>query len=96
MEGWVRPFVRYVQGSLRKMRFSRREGVFLLEYRADPRIHLPTEIFVPELQYPNGFDTKINGADVEVLWDDADRLLRLSTTEEGEVSVAVTRKGTTG
>jgi len=96
MEGWVRPFVRYVQGSLRKMRFSRREGIFVLEYRADPRIHLPTEIFVPELQYPIGFDTKIDGADVEVLWDDADRLLKLSATEEGKVSVTVRRKGTTG
>jgi hypothetical protein len=30
-------------------------GRFTLEYAADPTIGLPTEIFVPKIQYPHGY-----------------------------------------
>lgn len=50
----VRPYARAVAGEPLRMRFDRATRVFELEFRHDPAISAPTEIFVPDFQYPHG------------------------------------------
>ena len=92
LEGWVRPFARYIQGTPTKMSFSRKKGIFVLQYRADPAVSLPTEIFLPRLQFPKGYNLSTKGADLEASKDEEDNLLRLYAAEGKEISVTITRR----
>ena len=65
VEGFVRPFVRACQGVLKEMRFDRESGEFTFTFDADTSIDAPTEVYVPKVQYPNGFDFDAPGCTVE-------------------------------
>lgn len=55
LAGFVRPYARRVQGKIISVRFARKTGTFALEFIADLSIKAPTEIFIPDIQYPAGF-----------------------------------------
>jgi len=56
----VRPYVRAVAGTLRRMRFTLRTRLFEAEFDHDPQVSAPTEIFVPNLQYPSGLTVEVS------------------------------------
>ncbi len=58
--GFVRPYARKVAGLPRIMRFDPATRTFTLEYRGDPEINAPTEIFIPAVQYPNGYKVTLS------------------------------------
>lgn len=60
--GFCRPFGRHVQGRIAAMAFDRAARVFTLEFDADPAIDRPSEIYVPRLHYPAGFEVRTAGA----------------------------------
>jgi hypothetical protein len=66
LRGFVRPYARATAGEILEMRFDSRRGIFLLRYRPDPAISAPTEVFVPELQFPFGFAIEAEGCEAEV------------------------------
>ncbi|MGK2870857.1 MAG: hypothetical protein ACSLFL_01220, partial [Alphaproteobacteria bacterium] len=53
--GFVRPYARFIQGTLRWMHFDQRKRRFELGFEADPSLPAPTEIFIPHRQFPNGY-----------------------------------------
>jgi hypothetical protein len=67
LRGFVRPYARAVAGEILQMRFDARRGVFMLRYAPDQTVSAPTEIFVPELQFPRGFAIETEGCEAEVL-----------------------------
>jgi hypothetical protein len=67
LRGFARPYARATAGELLEMRFDARRGTFLLRFRPDPAIAAPTEVFVPELQFPCGFALEAEGCEPEVL-----------------------------
>jgi hypothetical protein len=91
LEGFVRPYPQYVQGTPKRVDFKRKTGVFTLIFDADPTIDAPTEVFVPRIQYPNGFRVEAPGLDIEE--DRSEQAVRLSAREPGEVTVKITAKG---
>jgi hypothetical protein len=66
LRGFSRPYARAVAGEILEMRFDLRRGRFLLRYRPDPAVAAPTEIFVPEHQFPEGFSLRTEGCEAEV------------------------------
>ena len=92
MEGWLRPYVRFVQGTPGKMKFNRKKGVFSFLYQSDPEITLPTEIYIPKLQYPKGYQVTITGGDLAMIRAEGDSLLRMTASESKEFLVLITRK----
>lgn len=50
----ARPYARKIAGQPLRMSFDLATRVFELEYRHDPNISAPTEIFLPGFQYPQG------------------------------------------
>ncbi len=91
MEGWLRPYVRYVQGTLKKMKYHRKKGIFSFIYQADPEISQPTEVFVPHFQFAKGYEVSITGGSTEISKDNSENLVRLMAKEKGEISVVITR-----
>ena len=65
LEAVVRPYARAVAGEPLRMHFDRRRRRFELEFRHDPKVSAPTEIFVPEYQYPRGYEVTVSDGSTE-------------------------------
>jgi hypothetical protein len=66
LRGFARPYARAAAGEIIEMRFDSRRGTFILRYRPDRAIGAPTEVFLPELQFPRGFDIETEGCEAEI------------------------------
>jgi hypothetical protein len=49
------------------MQFDRRRRVFDFVFRHDPKVAAATEIFVPALQYPQGYEVEVSDGTAERL-----------------------------
>lgn len=61
----VRPYPRAVAGEPLRMAFNLRRRFFQFEFRHDPGVTAPTEIFVPALQYPGGYRVEVSDGKFE-------------------------------
>ncbi|MBN1329891.1 MAG: cellulase family glycosylhydrolase [Candidatus Heimdallarchaeota archaeon] len=66
IEGFCRPYVKHLTGKLNTISFNRKTGRFALEFNNDTTIDEPTIIYVPQIQYPNGFTVLLNDSPIEV------------------------------
>ncbi len=66
LQAAVRPYARAVAGEPLRMRFEYRSGVFEFEFRHDPQVTAPTEFFVPNLPYPQGYAVEVSDGTFEV------------------------------
>jgi hypothetical protein len=62
----VRPFASRTAGEPLEMRFDFRTGTFEFSFRHDPSVEAPTELFVPNLQYPDGCDVEVSDGTYEM------------------------------
>merc|ERR1712151_862990 len=53
---FARPYAQAIAGTQASMKFDSATLRFSLEFVVDTSIKAPTEIVVPELRYPNGFN----------------------------------------
>lgn len=89
IEGFCRPYVRMAQGTIVGQRFDRESGLFEAEIDVDPSIRASTEIYVPDRQYPDGFDHDVtDSVTVEV----AEQTLTVLTTKAGILSIRIERR----
>jgi hypothetical protein len=65
LEAAVRPYARKVAGEPLRMSFDIKRKLFEFEFRHDATIKAPTEIFVPNYQYPNGYTVEVTGGTYE-------------------------------
>lgn len=72
LKGFVRPFARATAGLPLSMTFNPRTGVFRFEFQPDPVATGPakltgsmgpTEIYIPEIQYPRGCSISVEGGE---------------------------------
>lgn len=87
LAGFVRPYARSITGRPLEMLFNRTSGLFHFVYEADGEGD--TEIFVPTLQYPEGFAFEIDGGD---LFNTPDaQIVRIHASGAGTVIVTLMR-----
>jgi len=79
----VRPYPRALAGVPRRMEFRLAERTFELEFGHDPAVSAPSEIFVPNLQYPNGYVVEVSDGEFEI--DRAGQILIYRHTGEQEI-----------
>jgi len=84
----VRTYAQAVAGTPTNMSFDATTGRFRLRYRPDRRITAPTEIFVSPLHYPDGYAVRIDGG---VAVRRSDRMVHVTPTSDGPVTVTITR-----
>lgn len=70
------------------MKFKRGSGTFRCVYEAEEGGE--TEIFVPRLQYPNGYDVEVEGG--EAARDEENQSLRIHAISSSKVAVMITRR----
>jgi hypothetical protein len=61
----VRPYARRVAGEPLRMSFDQKRRIFHFSFRHDPVVEAPTEIFVPDLQYPEGCDLEVSDGEYQ-------------------------------
>ncbi|RPJ42857.1 MAG: hypothetical protein EHM21_12270 [Chloroflexi bacterium] len=66
LQAVVRPYPRATAGEPLSLSFDINRRIFIYEFRHDPAIQAPTVIFVPDYQYPNGYDAWISDGDCEI------------------------------
>ena len=64
--GFARPYARAVAGEPLSMRFDRARGVFAFSYRHDSAVSEPTEIYVPNAQFPEGYRVEVSDGEYEI------------------------------
>jgi len=74
----VRPYAKRVAGQPLNMRFDRKRGLFTFSFRHDSAITEPTEIFVPNSQFPTGYRVEVSDGEYEILRDEQRLLYRHS------------------
>ena len=88
--GFCRPFARHTAGTPLHMRFDRESGLFELYYESDPSVSEPTEIYVPYVQYPDGFRIDISSG--RAVHDGEQQLVYVYCTQSGEQRITIRRK----
>nr|HPL30935.1 cellulase family glycosylhydrolase [Anaerolineae bacterium] len=82
LQAVVRPYPRAVAGEPLRMGFDHKRRVFEFEFRHDPAVSAPSELFVPNYQYPTGYHVDVSDGACE--FDPAGQTLtyRHTTTRE--------------
>ncbi|MBN1486562.1 MAG: cellulase family glycosylhydrolase [Anaerolineae bacterium] len=60
LQAAVRPYARAVAGEPLRMTFDIKKRAFAFEFRHDPTLRDPTEFFIPNLQYPEGYVIEVS------------------------------------
>jgi hypothetical protein len=66
LDAVVRPYAMRVAGEPLRMSFDLKTRVFEFEFRHDPAISESTEIFVPNFQYPEGYEVEVSEGKYEI------------------------------
>ena len=89
ISGFCRPYVRAAQGTLVRQTFDRTSGIFEAEIEPDPAISVPTEIYVPHVQYPASFTVSATSG-AEII--ERGELLHIEARSDAPISVRLERK----
>lgn len=89
LEAIIRPYAKATAGEPLCMSFDIEKKVFEYTFRHDPTISEPTLIFVPEYQYPNGYDVKITDGSFEI--DREEQTLIYQHSQDMEVHKVVVK-----
>ena len=65
LAGFARPYARKVAGEPLAMRFDRARGVFTLSFRHDSAVTEPTELYVPNSQFPDGYRVEVSDGEAQ-------------------------------
>jgi Glycoside hydrolase family 5 C-terminal domain/Cellulase (glycosyl hydrolase family 5) len=88
VKGFSRPRAVAVQGQIVEQRFDMASGLFTLSFEADPAISAPTEVYLPHMQYPDGYQITLDGA----TWEKSSaQTVALTATHRGIVTMTVER-----
>jgi hypothetical protein len=85
----VRPYARKIAGEPLRMSFELTTKTFELDFRHDPAITAPTEIFLPDYQYPQGYTVELSDGTYRI---EGNLLLIEHTTQQDTHTVRVSPK----
>ena len=66
LEAVIRPYPLATSGELIKATFNPFRRLFKMKFRHNPEITAPTEIFVPNFQYPHGYSIRVSDGRYEI------------------------------
>ena len=89
IEGFCRPHFIHCSGIPLKMDFNYKEKTFNFEFNADSSIETPTIIYVPNIQYPNGYEIKVSDGDIDK--KDTEQLVFIRTKKDGVHNINITK-----
>ncbi len=92
IEAAVRPYPMATAGEPLRLSFNLKKRVLEFAFRHDPQVNEPTEIFVPNLQFPEGYRVKVSDGRFEMKPEDQ-RVLYWHTLQRSEHTVRIEPAG---
>ncbi|NHJ47244.1 MAG: glycoside hydrolase family 5 protein [Asgard group archaeon] len=89
IKGFCRPFPHYVTGDIKHMSFNRRKGIFTLEFINENKIKEASIIYVPDIQYPNGYNVDLDNGYYEKIPEN--QLLLIKCDIDGANTIRIHR-----
>jgi len=89
IEGFCRPYFVYCAGTPLKMEFNLKNGTFIFEFDGESSIKAPTILYVPKIQFPNGYEINVSEGEIEKNLDE--QLVLINNSENGIHKVKITR-----
>jgi len=86
--GFCRPHFIAVAGMPLEMEFNIKKGTFLFEFNGDISIKAQTTIYVPKVQYPDGFNIEVTEGDIQK----EEQLVHLEIHKNGLHKIKISRK----
>ncbi len=83
LQAVVRPYARAVAGEPLHMAFDLKDKVFTFVFRHDATVTAPTELFVPDYQYPRGYAVEVSDGTFEI--DREQQVLRYHHTTARDI-----------
>ncbi len=87
----VRPYPRAIAGELVRISFDWKRQAFEMEFQHDNQVAAPTEVFVPNLQYPHGYQVSVSDGSFETKPSDQTLIYRHSAERETHI-IRIERK----
>lgn len=76
LQAVVRPYARATAGTPLRMSFNIETGVFEYIFRHDKSVTAPTEFFIPNYQYPQGYRVEVSDGEYEIQREEQKLLYR--------------------
>ncbi|MBE0699493.1 MAG: glycosyl hydrolase family 35, partial [Anaerolineaceae bacterium] len=70
LQAVIRPYPRAVAGEPLRLSFDPNKKIFQFEFRHQPNIQAPTELFIPDYQYPDGYNIWLSDGECELRKED--------------------------
>jgi hypothetical protein len=83
LQAAVRPYLRKVAGEPLTISFDIKTAIFEFSFRHADEVNVPTEIFIPKIQYPNGCAVQVSDGTFEL--DMTDQKLIYQHTREQKI-----------
>lgn len=81
----IRPYPRAVAGKIIAYNYNTDSKKFWVKFKSNSDIKLPTELFIPNRHYPNGWELHVSGAlKWKKEWDNSKQLLRFYTEDDNK------------
>ena len=90
IKGFCRPHFVHCAGIPLKMEFNIKNQIFYFEFEGKSSIKAPTILYVPKIQYPNGYEINISDGEIEI--KEEEQLIYLKIKEDGVYSITITQK----
>ncbi len=91
LEAVVRPYAQATAGTPLRISFDIRRKIFAYEFCHDPKVNAPTVFFIPNLQYPQGYQVDVSDGVYEP--DPVSQTLTYRHSPERENHTVTIRKG---
>jgi hypothetical protein len=65
LQAFVRPYAKSIAGKPQKITFDYKKGEFIFEFFDDGNVTAPTEIYLPKIQFPDGFTIELSDGSLE-------------------------------
>jgi len=89
IKGFCRPHFIFCSGIPLKMEFKIKEGTFFFEFEGDSTIIAPTTLYIPNIQYPNGYEIEVSEGEIQKEKDG--QVVSVKIKEDGIHTVNITR-----
>ncbi len=89
IKGFCRPRFIFCSGIPLKMEFKIKEGKFFFKFDGDSTIIAPTTLYIPNIQYPNGYEIEVSEGEIQK--EEDGQIVIIKIKEDGIHTVSVTR-----
>ena len=89
IKGFCRPRFIFCSGIPLKMEFKIKEGKFFFEFDGDSTIIAPTTLYIPNIQYPNGYEIEVSEGEIQK--EEDGQIVIVKIKEDGIHTVNITR-----